>query len=290
MNAKKQEIVKNVIKKTPPPTELAPEVISSLVLQGDLRGLNPQQKVQYYNSLCERIGLDPATQPFKLLKLGGKEVLYADKGASQQLCKIYDISTEILKKQEVNGIYIVTVRATNKKGRFTDEDGAVPISGLKGDSLANALMKTITKAKRRAVLALCGLGMLDETEAETIPNAHLDQSMEMPKTIENQESVSAAHVEMPQNSKVIEPEINDQPETEANPSQIEKTRQISPQGISDIIKLAKNNGYDKEDYKSYILSLGYKDSSEILMQDISTIVDYFDMPKEKRTPDNLGWQ
>ena len=45
------------------------------------------------------------------------------------------------------------------------------IAGLKGDALANGLMKAETKAKRRCTLSLCGLGMLDESEIETIPGA-----------------------------------------------------------------------------------------------------------------------
>ena len=45
------------------------------------------------------------------------------------------------------------------------------IGGLKGDALANGLMKAETKAKRRVTLSLCGLGMLDDSEVETIPNA-----------------------------------------------------------------------------------------------------------------------
>ena len=33
-------------------------------------------------------------------------------------------------------------------------------------------MKAETKAKRRATLSICGLGLLDESEVETIPGAH----------------------------------------------------------------------------------------------------------------------
>jgi hypothetical protein len=47
--------------------------------------------------------------------------------------------------------------------------GAVSVQGLKGEALANALMKAETKAKRRATLSICGLGFLDETEIEDIP-------------------------------------------------------------------------------------------------------------------------
>lgn len=147
------------------------EIISSLVLKGDMSGLSSQQKVQYVMNMCDRLGLDPLTQPFKILKLQGKEVLYADKGCAQQLCKIYKISTEVTKREKIEDIYIVTVRASGADGRFTDEDGAVTIGNSKGDTLANAMMKAVTKAKRRAVLAFCGLGLLDETEVETIKGA-----------------------------------------------------------------------------------------------------------------------
>ena len=115
------------------------EIISSLVLKGDMSGLSPNQKVQYVMNMCDRLGLDPLTQPFKILKLQGKEVLYADKGCAQQLCKIYKISTEVTKREKVEDIYIVTVRASGADGRFTDEDGAVTIGSSKGDTLANAM-------------------------------------------------------------------------------------------------------------------------------------------------------
>ena len=145
-------------------------IMSSLVINGDLSKLSPDQKMQYYRAFCDRLGLDPITQPFKLLRLNGKEILYADKGATQQLSKVHNISHEVTRKESVGDVYVVTVRA--KMGdRFTDEDGAVTIAGLKGDALANALMKAVTKAKRRAVLALVGLGMMDETEIETVKGA-----------------------------------------------------------------------------------------------------------------------
>ena len=153
---------------TPAPLDNA--IIASVVLNGDLAKLNPQQKVSYYNSLCERIGLDPATQPFKLLNLKGKEILYADKSAAQQLNRMYKISHQIMGKETIQDVYCVTVRASNANG-FQDEDGAVSIAQKKGEDLANAFMKATTKAKRRATLALCGLSMLDESELDTLPDA-----------------------------------------------------------------------------------------------------------------------
>jgi hypothetical protein len=69
------------------------------------------------------------------------------------------------------GVYIVTSKASLPDGRCTESIGAVNIAGLKGEMYANAIMKAETKAKRRATLDLLGLGVLDESEAESIPNA-----------------------------------------------------------------------------------------------------------------------
>jgi len=56
-------------------------------------------------------------------------------------------------------------------GRSDESIGAVALGSLKGEAYANAIMKAETKAKRRVTLSVCGLGMLDENEVETIPDA-----------------------------------------------------------------------------------------------------------------------
>lgn len=56
-------------------------------------------------------------------------------------------------------------------GRQDESIGAVPIAALKGEALANAMMKCETKAKRRVTLSICGLGMLDETEVESVSSS-----------------------------------------------------------------------------------------------------------------------
>jgi len=158
---------------------LSPDVVANLVINGDLSRLTPAQKVNYYNSLCARVGLDPATQPFKLLKLKGKEVMYADKGATQQLSQIHKISHDVVSREKDEDTYTVTIRASLPDGRFTVEDGSVSLfdndSGqpYKREGLANQKMKAMTKAKRRAVLALIGLGMIDESELDNIAGAEV---------------------------------------------------------------------------------------------------------------------
>jgi hypothetical protein len=142
----------------------------SLALKGDLSALAPAQKVAYYRSLCERLKLDPATQPFLPLKLNGKEILYASKACTDQLARVHNVTRTVVDRQMLAdaAVYVVVVRAEIPGGRTEDSTGAVPISG-KGEGFANALMKAETKAKRRATLSILGLGMLDETEIESIP-------------------------------------------------------------------------------------------------------------------------
>jgi len=150
---------------------LDPAIIESLVIGGDLSGLNNAQRVAYYKYRCDLIGVDPATKPFDLMKLNGKLVLYANATCAQQLCKIHGLSPTVTDKGILDDMYVVTARVIGKDGRTTDNIGAVPIKGLAGEAKANAMMKALTKAHRRTVFFHCGLGMLDETEVETIPNA-----------------------------------------------------------------------------------------------------------------------
>lgn len=153
-----------------PAVVLRSETIEKLALAGDVSGLTRDEKINYYKSLCERVGLDPATQPFKLLKLSGKEVFYCDRGGCQQLSRLHGVSHQVMAREVLNDCYVVTARASAGP-RMTESIGAVPILGLKGEALCNAYMKAETKAKRRATLDLLGLGMLDETEVGSIPGA-----------------------------------------------------------------------------------------------------------------------
>lgn len=150
------------------------QIIEQVMLQGNLRNLTPPQKVQYYSKVCESLGLNPLTKPFEYITLNGKEVLYATKACTEQLRLIKKVSLKIVDRQKIDGVYIVTAEAKDSDGREDSATGAVAIEGLKGDALANAMMKAETKAKRRVTLSICGLGMLDESEIETIPQ-HVQQ-------------------------------------------------------------------------------------------------------------------
>lgn len=152
-------------------TDLAARQLEAVLVNGDLSKLSAEQRIHYYNRVCETAGLNPLTQPFNYLTLNGKLVLYARKDATDQLRMIHKISVVEMTESEREGVLTVTVKVQNADGRSDMDKGAVKTEGLKGDALANAIMKAATKAKRRATLSICGLGLLDETEVETIPNA-----------------------------------------------------------------------------------------------------------------------
>ncbi len=162
-----------------------PEVLDALIQTGDLGELTPQQRVVYYRGICEHLGLDPLTRPFQYLQLptkdddgnrGTKLILYADKGCAEQLRRQYKVSiTELERSTAVPGAYIVVAHARLPDGRTDMATGAVGITWktgpMTGDPLGNQIMRAETKAKRRVTLSLLGLGMLDESEVDSIPGA-----------------------------------------------------------------------------------------------------------------------
>lgn len=148
-----------------------PKVIESLVVRGDLSGLDPTQRARFYVQMCEGLGLNPNAQPFAFLRLNGKEILYATRGATDQLAAIHHLTREIIdgpKVIDLAGTKLVyaVARARHPNGRVETATATVPLADPQ-----NVLMKCETKAKRRVTLSILGLGVLDELELETIPAA-----------------------------------------------------------------------------------------------------------------------
>jgi hypothetical protein len=150
-------------------------VMEKVIATGDLEALSPEQRVSYYRAVCDSVGLNWLTQPFQYIKLNGKLTLYATRAATDQIRSLpaRNVSINVVARDRVEDVYLVTARATLPDGRTDESIGAVSIGALKGEALANALMKAETKAKRRVTLSICGLGWLDESEVGSIPNAPL---------------------------------------------------------------------------------------------------------------------
>lgn len=176
------------------PRQSASDIMETVIARGDLSDLKPGERARYYVAVCESMGLNPLTKPFDYIELDGKLTLYPTRGATDQLRKIYNVSIVIVDRKIIEGVYVVTARATMPDGRTDESTGAVPIvkeggtwetaqsgkryfkgngefSPLSPADRANVLMKTETKAKRRATLSAIGLPFLDESELDTVRGA-----------------------------------------------------------------------------------------------------------------------
>jgi hypothetical protein len=146
------------------------DIMESVIAKGDLSKLTAEERVRYYNETCRSMGLNPLTQPFSYITLNGKLTLYATRSCADQLRKVNGVSLEIVSRTIVDDVLTVHVRARLPDGRVDEDIGSVSFpSTLRGEARANAELKGVTKAKRRATLSICGLGWLDETEIADIP-------------------------------------------------------------------------------------------------------------------------
>jgi hypothetical protein len=112
---------------------------------GDYAKLTEAERGEYYQAVCESLGLNPLTRPLEYLSLNGKLRLYALRDCTDQLRRIHGISIHIVNRERVGDIYIVTARATDKTGREDESTGAVSLGQSKGDAMANQLMRAETK-------------------------------------------------------------------------------------------------------------------------------------------------
>lgn len=151
------------------PSDVMPADLQ-VALAGDLSRLTPEGKLKFYGALCQFTGLNPLSKPFDWITFQGKQVLYANKGCAEQLRKLHGVTVEIVERKVEFGCLVVRVKATSKDGRSDEAIGAVPFNpNAQGEAAANAMMKCETKAKRRVTLSICGLGMLDESEVDSMP-------------------------------------------------------------------------------------------------------------------------
>lgn len=146
------------------------ELAEKLMTKGDLSGLSAPQKMEYYKYMCDQNGLDVASRPFEFMVLDGKTVLYARKECAELLRRKHNISVVSCDTKQSDGFIVTTCIVKELgTGRTDCGVGAVCIKGeTNGKVVANAIMKSETKAKRRATLSICGIGFLDESELDTV--------------------------------------------------------------------------------------------------------------------------
>ena len=149
-----------------PYTPIDPAAIEKALTIGDVSKMTPEVRVQFYRALCASCGLNVLTRPFILLKTQSGELhWYCTVAACEQLRRLHRVSTKILSREFLDAeLYAVMVEVSTPDGRREEAQAVVAMGNLKGVERANALMRCESKAKRRATLAICGLGMAGAEE------------------------------------------------------------------------------------------------------------------------------
>lgn len=221
------------------------EKIENVLINGNLSGLDADERRKYYLAVCKSLKLNPLTKPFDYITLNGKLQLYANKDCAAQIRKNLKVSINIVSRELIGGVFTVTAKGS-ADGREDEAIGAVSIQNLRGDALANAYMKCETKAKRRVTLSFCGLGFLDETEIQSIPNA---------------QAVTPTQ-QKPQQQ-------NAPPPCSPNEYKQADKKRPSREQIVRMFAIARDCGWSKEDIKNYMADNFTKESSSEL-----SIIEY----------------
>jgi hypothetical protein len=257
------------------------KIMEQVLISGDLSKLNTEQRLSYYTKVCESVGLNPLTKPFEYINLNGKLVLYAKRDATDQLRKIYTVSIKITGRELVGDIYVVTAQA--QIGNRTDESiGAVPIGHLKGDAKANGMMKAETKSKRRVTLSICGLGMLDETEVETIAQVEPKNVNPISNTnIKNNALLVETREEIPTKNKLVtgakelENPKTEQNDFESGPSIAQRKK---------IFAMTNELKITERDLKNHLVeSYGIDSTKKLTKEQIQDLFEYLENIKGMKT-------
>src|SRR6185312_5300804 len=228
-------------------------MMEKVLLAGDLSKMDPKDRISYYLRTCESMGMNPMTKPFDLITLNGKMILYPNRSGTDQLRRIGNVDTQIIDKgfNKETGCYVVTARAKLPSGRTDEDMGIVYCEGLKGDQLANAQLKAMTKAKRRVTLSIMGLGWIDESEVGSVKEAKLHKmDLDTGAVIDVQSISGKQHT-----TNQSEGEYQDKPEHPQPKPQIKSNHIITPV-IQDAAKKMttreETNKKLKQIYRPYI--------------------------------------
>lgn len=154
--------------------------IVDVYLKKGLENMTPAEQAELIKEICQRFGLDPLLRPIDIIEVREpgssfkRKVLYATKAAADAIRARNKLNDEIVESHVDEEVAWVVLRVWNDE-RSVYEVGASPVVREKDGKFypspamrANALMRAITKAKRRAALSWEGLSLLDESELDTV--------------------------------------------------------------------------------------------------------------------------
>jgi hypothetical protein len=256
-------------------------LLERVLVSGDLTKLTPAQRVQYYRRTCESLGLNPLTKPFDYLVLNNRLVLYAKRDATDQLRKLHKVSVTRIARDTQDGILTVTATVQNGEGRTDEEVGCVPVAGLRGVDLANATMKAVTKAKRRATLSICGLGVLDESELDGVPEGQPVSVDENGDVVAH--TTGAIH---PQTGEVQEPAPA--PDLPIPPKPLEDDKPASAAQRRFLFAVWRKHGLSEDQLRAFLkLEYGTQHTSELTGRQMTALLEHLQGTSQEKLLDYL---
>lgn len=160
------------------------DIMQKFILKNDLSCLTMEEKLIFILNRCKDLKLDPRSQPIMIIKskekVGNsfveKETPYISKSGGEQLAKVHQVSVLDTEEKILDDVFIVKAKVSLPNGRISQAIGVTPlfteydgkVTKITGAKKCNAMMVADTKARRRAVLSICGTGMIDESEIDTM--------------------------------------------------------------------------------------------------------------------------
>lgn len=144
-----------------------PEAARQLAIAGeDLRRLTVYERALFKIMLCQELRLNPLLNCIDYIESNGKLKPYINSLGVSQLRATYGISVKITSTTfgKINDQDFVQIKAVAMDAQGRSDEALAVVSlldkygkPLKGESVANAIMKCETKAKRRSTLSLVGV-------------------------------------------------------------------------------------------------------------------------------------
>src|SRR5580692_7259167 len=110
------------------PTDVSAAALEMAVGMGDFSRLQPADRLRYIAGICQLLRLNALTLPFRIMKLDGRDVLYATADCGAQLRTRDKISVKLTSRSYEHGCVVVTAHGSTPDGRQDESTGAVALT------------------------------------------------------------------------------------------------------------------------------------------------------------------
>lgn len=172
---------------TPSMQKTLPSSAVRATMSGDWNGVSDADRMRFLKHMCDALSIPLVLNPFKFISMKGKTVLYSTAEAAFSLARKNKMTVKVTEERfdKESQILTVKVTATHPKGEQSDDVGKIYLGGLSGQDRANAEMKAVTKAKRRAIFSALGLSVMDEDEIKHLRNLDHNETPQQHNELED---------------------------------------------------------------------------------------------------------